>query len=101
MKNDDIGRYTESFGLSLAVTVLFSTLLVIVKELSEHTVMAWMKRVTVHHWVTHAIIDLIIFVALGFLLTRFKVSSKALVTIIVAAVVIGGFTIAGFYLYME
>ncbi len=96
--NTDVDKYTRSFGLSVAITVIFSSLLVVVKELSENTVMAWMKRVTVHHWVTHAIIDLILFVALGFLLTNVKLSSKSLIAVIVASVVISAIAIAGFYL---
>ena len=43
MGNIEIGKYGRSFGLSFAITSLFSALLVVLKETSEHTVMAWMK----------------------------------------------------------
>ena len=98
MGNDTFGKYTVSFGLSLAITSMLSALLVVLKELSEHTVLAWMKQVTFHHWLTHGIIDLIIFVALGLLLTKVKATPKQLTQAIVGAVVVGGVIIAGFYL---
>jgi len=95
---NSIGKYTRSFGLALAAACLFSGLLVVVKELSDETVLAWMKRVTVHHWVTHAIIDLVIFVAIGLLLTNVKISSERLAKLIAGAVIVGGLLVAGFYL---
>ncbi|MFZ2447297.1 MAG: hypothetical protein WAW37_13140 [Syntrophobacteraceae bacterium] len=98
MENNTLGKYTVSFGLSLAITSVLSALLVVVKELSRPTVMAWMKQITFHHWVTHAIIDLIIFVALGLLLTKVKVTPKQLIQAIVGAVAISGSVIAGFFL---
>ena len=49
------------------VTSVVSALLVVLKEANEHTVLAWMKAATGHHWVTHGIIDLILFVLIGFL----------------------------------
>jgi hypothetical protein len=104
MENSSLSKYTVSFGLSLAVTCILSALLVVLKELSDQTVLAWMKRVTMHHWVTHTVIDLILFVALGFLLAQLnggsgvKISSKGFITAIVSSVAIGGLIIAGFYL---
>ena len=95
---DSLGKYTRSFGLAVAAACLFSGLLVIVKELSEHTVLAWMKQVTVHHWVTHALMDLAIFVVVGLLLTNVKISSERLSQLIAGAVIVGGLLVAGFYL---
>jgi undecaprenyl pyrophosphate phosphatase UppP len=98
---EPLGKYTVSFGLALAITVVFSAMLVVIKELSEKTVMALMKQPTGHHWITHTIIDLIIFVVLGFLLTKVQISAKRLSWIIVGATVAGGVMIAGFYLLVD
>ncbi len=98
--DNTIGKYTVSFGLALAVTSVLSALLVVVKELSEHSVLAWMKAATGHHWITHGLVDIVVFVALGFLLTNVKMSSEGLIRLIVAAVVISGAIIAGFYLFV-
>ena len=98
---EPLGKYTVSFGLALAITVVFSALLVVIKESSENTVMALMKQATGHHWITHTIIDLIVFVVLGFLLTKVQISPKRLSWIIVGATVVGGVIIAGFYLFAD
>jgi len=104
MENNEIGRYTKSFGLSFAITSVFSALLVIVKESSEEGVLALMKAVTGHHWVTHGLIDLILFVVLGWALSKvnkgngLKMSAKGLVAYIVGAVLISWILISGFYL---
>lgn len=107
MEGNDLGKYTISFGLSFAVTSLFSALLVVLKELNEETVLAWMKGVTVHHWVTHGILDLLLFAILGFLLAQLnggagvKILSKNLIATIVCAVVISGLIIGGFFLIVS
>ncbi|MEN6441961.1 MAG: hypothetical protein ABFD97_25650 [Syntrophobacter sp.] len=95
---DRIEKYTTSFGLALVITSLFSAMLVVVKELSERTVLAWMKQATVHHWVTHAIMDLLVFVLLGLLLTKVKISSERLSQLILVSITVSGLIIAGFYL---
>jgi hypothetical protein len=104
MENNEIGKYTKSFGLSFAITSVFSALLVIVKESSEEGVLALMKAVTGHHWVTHGLIDLIFFVFLGWALSKvnkgdgLKMSANGLVSYIVGAVLISWILISGFYL---
>lgn len=107
MESNGLGRYTVSFGLSFAITSFLSALLVVVKETNEQTVLAWMKSVTVHHWVTHGIADLVLFVALGLLLAQagggygVKISAKSLSAAIVSSVVISGLIIAGFFLLVS
>jgi hypothetical protein len=104
MENSEIGKYSRSFGLSFAITSVVSALLVIIKELSEEGVLALMKAITGHHWVTHGLFDLILFVVLGWALSRagrglgVKISANGLVACIVGAVIISGILISGFYL---
>jgi hypothetical protein len=104
MENSEIGKYTMSFGLSFAITSVISALLVILKESSEEGVLAWMKAITGHHWVTHGLINLILFVVLGWVLSKaskgqgMQMSANGLVACIVGAVIIDGLLIAGFYL---
>ena len=63
-----------------------------------------MAAITGHHWVTHGLINLILFVVLGWALSRagkgqgVKISANGLVSCIVGAVVISGGLISGFYL---
>jgi hypothetical protein len=104
MENNDIGKFGRSFGLSFAITSLFSVIVLILKETNEHTVMAWMKAATPHHWITHTLLDLIVFVVLGVVFAKanngqgIKIDSARLNSFIVGAFIISGILIAGFYL---
>ena len=104
MENSEIGKYTRSFGLSFAITSVVSALLVIIKESSEEGVLAAMKAVTGHHWITHGLINLILFVVIGWAFTRsnngqgVEINANGLVSCILGAVIISGILIAGFYL---
>ena len=66
--------------------------------------MAWMKAATPHYWITHTLLDLILFVVLGVVLAKsnkgqgIKVSPDRVNSFIVRAFVISGILIAGFYL---
>jgi TRAP-type mannitol/chloroaromatic compound transport system permease large subunit len=103
METNGIGKYTISFGMSLAITSIVSALLVLLKE-SSQTVLAFMKQLTFHHWVTHSLLILLLFVALGWILGRsnggqgIKMSVNGLVGTLVGSVVLSGLIIAGFYL---
>ena len=104
MDHDEIGKFTRSFGLSFAITSIVSAILVIVKESNEDTVLAWMKAATGHHWITHGLLDLILFVVLGWVLSRpndgegIRISANWLIGSIVGAVAISGLLIMGFYI---
>jgi len=103
MEQNDIGKHTRSFGLSLAITSLLSAFLVILKETHEETILVWMKNLTSHHWITHGLINLILFVVLGMVLSKanngkgVNISTKALAICIAGSVVISGILVAGFY----
>lgn len=96
-----ISRYTASFGLSLGVTSVFSALLVVIKETNEDTVLAWMKSLG-HHWVTHGVLDIIVFVALGIILAgmgeKWRDRPGQVAAVAIGGIVIGGLIIAGFNL---
>ena len=104
IETQEMGTYTKSFGISFAIASLFNALLVIVKEGNEDTVLAWMAAATGHHWVTHGILDLIVFLVVGWSLSRMNegqgvtITSKALVTTIVASLAISWLIIVGFFL---
>ena len=101
VQSDEIGTYTASFGISLGLTSLFNALLVIIKETNENTVLAWMK-LPAHHWVTQGVINLMVFVALGFFLAKvgenWRFHPDRVTATAIGGVVAGALTIAGFYL---
>jgi hypothetical protein len=98
-----LGKYTRSFGVSLAITSVLSCLLVVVKELDEG-VLNWMKGATPHHWITHGVFAILAFAIIGFGLaqlhggTGVRISAKHLTATMVGAVAISGLVIAAFYL---
>jgi hypothetical protein len=104
MTSNGVGKYTVSFGLSLAVMSLLNGLLVIVKETHEDSVLALMKRLTPHHWITHGIFVVLVFLVLGWAFSRanggrgVQISVPRLIGVLVGAVVVGGALVAGFYL---
>jgi hypothetical protein len=104
METFEIGKYTKSFGLSFAITSLISALLVILKETNEDTVLKGMAAIAGHHWITHGLFDIVLFVVLGWVLSRpnngqgLKISTNALIGSIVASVLLSGMLIAGFYI---
>jgi ribose/xylose/arabinose/galactoside ABC-type transport system permease subunit len=107
METNGIGKYTTSFGMSLAITSVVSALLVVVKEMSENTVLALMKGITFHHWFTHSLFILILFVVIGWLLARsnggqgVRMGVNRFISTLVGAVVVSGLIIAGFYLVWD
>ena len=104
MESEEIGKYARSFGLSFAITSIVSAILVIVKESNENTVLAWMKAATGHHWITHGLFDLILFMFLGWALSRpnngegVEISANRLIGSIAGAIVVSGLLIMGYYI---
>ena len=104
METNNVGKYTISFGLSLGLASLVSALLVILKEMNPNTVLPWMKSITGHHWITHSLFILILFVLVGWLLARVKggqgvkMAVNRFIFTLVGLIVISGLIIAGFFL---
>ncbi|OHC65770.1 MAG: hypothetical protein A3J25_12135 [Pseudomonadales bacterium RIFCSPLOWO2_02_FULL_63_210] len=101
MKDTGIGRYSVSFALAFAVTSLLSAVLVVVKEQNQDTLLAWMKAATGHHWISHGILDLLVFIVLGWALARIgvgaRLSGNALSAIVSGSVLLSGLIIVGFF----
>lgn len=104
LEKSTLNKYTVSFGLSLGIASIVNALLVIAKESSPSRVMPWMKRLTGHHWSTHCLIVLAIFVFLGLLFSRLNggkgptLSANAVMLAVSAGVIVGCLTIVGFYI---
>ncbi|KNG94587.1 hypothetical protein ATO11_04060 [Pseudaestuariivita atlantica] len=87
--------------MSAGITSVLSALLVVLKETNEDTILAWMKAATGHHWVTHGIIDLILFVVIAMLAARYvdNLEDRPGLTIgtLIGGVAVGGLIIVGFF----
>ena len=101
MTNTPMEKYTAGFGLSLIVTTLLSAVILVVKEKSD-AVMSAMKAALGHHWTTHGVIIIVVFLALGFIFSGMKLETKfdsrQMLKYITWAVIISVVIIAGFFL---
>ena len=97
-----VSAQVAGYGYSYAITSLFSALLVVLKETSP-TVMSLMAGLSGHHWVTQGILDLILFVVIGWLLSRSTVAKNAsygsVISAVIGSTVISGLIIAGFFAF--
>jgi NRPS condensation-like uncharacterized protein len=96
---DSAGVTATAFGISYAVTALFNVLLVILKE-SFPSVHDAMAAITGHHWVTHGLADIVVFVVLGLIFMRTSVAkmpATSLVNYIIASTVVSGLILVGFF----
>ena len=78
-------RAVAGFGLAAAITVVFNVVLALVKDAYEplNTLMAHM---TGHHWITHGLADVILFILLGWLFTARGIPASGLTNGLVVTV---------------
>ncbi len=94
---------SAAFGLAAAVAVLFNTVLAWIKDAFE-PLNNFMASLTGHHWITHSLADVIVFLVLGFVFlqlgTAERMSAMALIQTLVVAVVVAGLGLAGWFLFI-
>lgn len=101
MGNATIDKKTVGFGLSVAIMSILNSLLVIIKEMNP-PLKAAMAKALGHHWTTHGVIVLTLFVVLGLLFSAMvkaeNWNANKLCNSIVGSVILGGAGLAAFYL---
>jgi len=99
--NQTLNNATAAFGLAAAVTVLFNTLLAWVKD-SVPALNDFMAALTGHHWITHGLADIVVFIVLGFIFMQTRTAANMapmrVITTLVVAVVVAGLGLAGWFL---
>lgn len=97
----NLDKRSAAFALAAAVAVLFNTALAWVKD-AYAPLNTFMAHLFGHHWTTHGLFDLAVFVALGLLFNSTGIASRIepqrLVAMLFAAVVIAGLGLAGWFL---
>lgn len=99
-----INAQTRAFGLSLAITSVLSGVLVIAKE-TNAGLLGFMKTVTIHHWMTHGIFNLVVFLVLGLLLAKSNngqgpdINDGTLLKVVVGGFLLSCVLSAGFFLF--
>ena len=96
---DAVSAKVTGYGISYAITSILSALLVVLKE-SNEGVHGLLVAITGHHWVTHGLLNVIVFVVLGAMLSRRDMSLKGntLITTIVGATILSGLIISGYFI---
>jgi hypothetical protein len=94
---------TKGFVLAAAITVLFNTALAWAKD-SVPALNNFMKSLTGHHWTTHGLVDLTVFIGLGLILTKSKAVSKIdpdrLTTALIGTVMVASLGLAVWYVFV-
>ncbi|MGP8246475.1 MAG: hypothetical protein ACLQVN_18395 [Bryobacteraceae bacterium] len=91
---------TSGFVLAAAITVLFNTALAWAKD-AYAPLNGFMQSLTGHHWTTHGLADLVLFVGLGILFASTRVAQRIdpnrLVGALIGAVVVAALGLALWY----
>jgi uncharacterized membrane protein SirB2 len=94
---------TSGFVLAAAIAVLFNTALALAKD-AYPPLNALMKSLTGHHWTTHGLVDLILFVVLGFIFMRTRMAEKIdpnrLIGVFIGAVITATLGLALWYAFV-
>jgi hypothetical protein len=106
MNGNPLGKYTVSFGLSLALCSVLNALVVVANEKSP-AVAAAMQRLTGHHWITHSAGIVVLFVLFGWLFSLLnggrgpQLAPGRLLGFVAGGILAGGVLIIGFYLVAD
>jgi len=94
---------TSGFVLAAAITLLFNTALACAKD-AYAPLKTLMTSLTGHDWTTHGLVDLLLFVGLGFMFMNVRVAEKMtadrLIAVLIGAVVIAGLGLALWFAFV-
>jgi hypothetical protein len=94
--------YTVGFTLSAALSSIVNTALVIIKE-ENPEILAYMKSLTTHHWITHGLFIVAFFFLAGFVISEVEdthlISGRTLSVILVVSVIGSSLALLGFFLF--
>jgi hypothetical protein len=99
-ENQALDKLSVGFGVSYLVASIFNALLIIAKE-TYAPLKDWMKSLFGHHWTTHGIFVIVLFVVLGYLFSKTnlvrKVDADNTSGMVIAGTLLGGLIIVGFF----
>ena len=95
-----LGRASAAFALAATVTVLFNTALAWAKD-AYSPLNKFMASLTGHDWTTHAVTDILVFIALGLIFLKTGVADKIdpnrLINGLMGAVILTSLGLVGWY----
>jgi hypothetical protein len=99
-ENQALDKLSVGFGISFVIASIFNGLLIVAKE-NYAPLKDWMKSLSGHHWTTHGIFVIVLFILLGFILSKTdlnrKIDAYKTSWMVIAGTVLGGLIIVGFY----
>lgn len=94
---------TVGFGLAASVAVIFNTLLAWIKD-SNPAVNSAMKAALGHHWITHGVLVVLVFLILGKAFSTMNFAKNfggtLLAFIIFVSVMLGGLGLVGWFFFI-
>ena len=99
-----IGRLDHAaaaFGLSAAIAIVFNTVLALIKDAYD-PLNSLMASLTGHHWITHGLADIAVFVIAGLVLMwrDFSMDGTRLACLVAAAAIVGGAGLALWFVFV-
>jgi hypothetical protein len=95
-----LDKLSIGFGVSFLIASIFNGLLIVAKE-NFAPLKNWMKSLSGHHWITHGIFVIVIYIALGYIFSRVdmdrKIDADKTSGLVIAGTVLGGLIIVGFF----
>ena len=99
-ENQALDKFSIGFGVSFLVASIFNGLLIVAKE-SYAPLKNWMKSLSGHHWITHGIFVIVLFIVLGYIFSKTdmdkKIDADKTSGMVIAGTVLGGLIIVGFF----
>ena len=93
-------KFSVGLGVSFLIASIFNGLLIVAKE-SYAPLKNWMKSLSGHHWITHGIFVIVLFIVLGYIFSKTdmykKINADKTSGVVIAGTVLGGLIIVGFF----
>lgn len=99
-QSNELSASTAGFTLAAIIAIIGNTMLTVIKE-EYHPLNVYMKSLTGHHWITHGVAVVAVFLLLGFVLSRIggvqRMRASTLTNLLIATVIIFGLGIFGYF----
>ena len=99
-ENQALDKLSIGFAASFLIASIFNGLLIVAKE-SYAPLKDWMKSLFGHHWTTHGIFVIVLFIVLGYALSKAdlgkKIDADKASSLVIAGTVLGGLIVVGFF----
>lgn len=99
----NLSQATTGYGIAASIAIIFNTLLTFLKE-EVPAVNAAMKAALGHHWITHSVLVVLVFLILGAWFSRSNyfrdLGGKTLSIFIVGATILGGLGLVIWFIFI-